>query len=95
MPVWTFYPKRAWEIASKHVRMIRHWLMLDRLRRNVRNDPERHRYTDAALAPVEDNDTEVLEMFTHTESARDEVVRTRKIHELTHGAGKSAAHAEA
>jgi hypothetical protein len=93
-PIWKFYPKLIWEIVSKHTRMIRFWLMLDGLRRRVRNDPERHRYTDASLAPVEDSDTEMLEMFTHTESARDEVVRTRRIHELTHGAGKSAAHAD-
>jgi hypothetical protein len=28
-------------------------------------------------------------MFTHTEGARNEVVRTRKIAELTSGAGRS------
>ena len=84
-PVWMFYPKFAWEIVSKHVRMIRHWLILDRMRRRVRNDPGRHAYTDAGLAPVEDNETETFELFTHNESARSEVVRTRKIAELTHG----------
>jgi hypothetical protein len=48
---------------------------------------------DAALAPVADDETETLEMFTHNEGARNEVVRTRRIAELTSGAGKSLADA--
>jgi len=84
-PVWKFYPKLIWEIVSKHTRMIRFWLLLDRTCRSVHRDPERHSYTDAALAPVEDNETETMELFTHNESARNEVVRTRRIYELTHG----------
>ena len=84
-PVWKFYPKAAWEIGSKLVRMTRFWLELDRMRRVVRKDPNRHLYTDAALTPVEDGETETLEMFTHNEGARNEVARTKRIHELTHG----------
>ena len=42
-------------------------------------------YTDHALTPVRDDDTETFELFTHNESARGEVVRTKKMHELTHG----------
>jgi hypothetical protein len=71
--------------------MIRHWLMLDRMRRRVRKDPDRHRYTDAALAPVAEDETDTMELFTHNEAARSEVVRTRRIAELTSGAGKSLA----
>jgi hypothetical protein len=40
-------------------------------------------------ARVTDDETETLEMFTHIEGARDEVVRTRKIAELTSGVGRS------
>ena len=93
-PVWKFYPKAAWEIGSKLVRMTRFWLELDRMRRVVRKDPNRHLYTDAALTPVEDGETETLEMFTHNEGARNEVARTKRIHELTHG-GAAAEHVEA
>ncbi|MEA2996266.1 MAG: hypothetical protein QOG74_1815, partial [Alphaproteobacteria bacterium] len=46
--------------------------------RIVRNDPDRRNYMDAALAPVEDGETETLEMITHNKGARDEVARTRK-----------------
>ncbi len=92
-PVWAFYPKYTWEIVSKHARMAWQWFMIDRMRRRVRNDPNRHSYTDAAMTPVVDDETETLELFTHNEGARNEVVRTRKIHDLTHGTGHTLADA--
>jgi hypothetical protein len=57
----------------------------------VRKDPRRHDYMDAALAPVVDEEAETLEMFTHNEGARNEVIRVHKSAELTNGAGKSLA----
>jgi hypothetical protein len=90
-PVWTFYPKRVWEIVHKVARLAWAFYKIDRTLRAVRKDPRRHDYTDAALAPVVDDETETLEMFTHNEGARNEVVRTRRIAELTSGAGKSLA----
>jgi hypothetical protein len=42
---------------------------------------------------VVDDETETLELFTHNEGARNEVVRTRKIHDLTHGTGHTLADA--
>jgi len=93
-PVWRFYPKLVGEIARKIGFMSRYWLQLERIKRHVQKDPERRLYTDAALAPVDDHETETMEMFTHNEGARNEVARTRKLHELTHG-GAHEAHAEA
>jgi hypothetical protein len=92
-PVWTFYPKRVWEIVHKVARLAWAFYKIDRMLRAVRKDPRRHDYTDAALAPVADDETETLEMFIHNEGARNEVVRTRRIAELTSGAGKSLAEA--
>jgi hypothetical protein len=92
-PVWSFYPKRLWEIVSKHARLAWAYYQIDRALRAVRKDPRRHEYMDAALAPVADDETETLEMFTHNEGARNEVVRTRKIHDLTHGQGHTLADA--
>jgi radical SAM superfamily enzyme YgiQ (UPF0313 family) len=92
-PVWMFYPRYLWEIVSKHTRMALHWYKIDRMRRKIRHDPERRNYTDAALAPVVDDETETLELFTHNEGARNEVVRVRKIDELTHNGRKSLADA--
>ena len=56
----------------------------------MRKDPRRHDYMDA-LAPVVDEETETLEMFTHNEGARNEVIRVHNSAELTNGAGKSLA----
>ena len=91
-PIWIFYPKRAWEIASKVVRMVQ---ALADARPDVPRGAQRsrpHRYADAALTPVADDETETLEMFTHTEAARGEVVRTRRIAELTGGRPAPAPH---
>ena len=40
-PVWRFYPKTAWEFASKTIRMLHYWLALERMRRKVQSDPAR------------------------------------------------------
>jgi pyruvate-formate lyase-activating enzyme len=85
-PVWAFYPKYAWEIVSKHVRLTKGWIELAIMLRGVRRDPDRARYMDAALMPVTDDETETLEMFTHSEAARGEVIHQHKIAELTAGA---------
>ena len=71
--VWRFYPRYAWEIVAKHAHFHGNWMMMDRMRRRVRNDPARYDYTDMALAPVVDDETETLELFTHNEAARNEV----------------------
>ena len=88
-PVWTFYPKRLWDIVSKNAQLAWAYYKIDSKLRSVRKSAKRHEYMDAALAPVVDDETETLELFTHNEGARNEVVRTRKIAELTGGAGKS------
>jgi hypothetical protein len=83
--VWVFYFKYAREIVTKHARAARRAYSLDRLRRRIRKDPLRYRYFDPALASVEADETDRLEMFTHNEAARREVERTRRIAELTSG----------
>ncbi len=88
-PVWTFYPKLAWETVSKTLRLAGCRIMLERMRRTVRNDPNRYAYVDPALTPVADE--EGLELFTHNEGARNEVERTRKIAALTRTATRSLA----
>ncbi|ABD90332.1 B12-binding domain-containing radical SAM protein [Rhodopseudomonas palustris] len=82
-PVWRFYPKLFVEVAIKLYRSAAHWLWIDALRRKVRNDPNRLNYTDTALTPVDDSDTEELELFTHSAAAQQAVQHARKIKELT------------
>jgi hypothetical protein len=83
-PVWSFYPKYLWEIVSKHARIAKHWIWLDLVRKSVRKEQKVSPYTDLALTPVADDETETLELFTHNIGARDEVVHRRKIDALTH-----------
>jgi Radical SAM superfamily len=93
-PVWSFYPKYAWELFSKHVSLAKHWITLSIMLRRARGEQKVRPYTDLALTPVTEHDTDTLEMFTHNEVARNEVARTRKIAELTHAAVASAEAAE-
>jgi hypothetical protein len=88
-PVWAFYPKYAWGMVSKHVRLAKQWFSLMRMRRQVREEQAVTPYLDRAIAPVTDDETETLEMFTHNEGARNQVAHIRKVTELT--SGKSAA----
>ena len=43
-------------------------------------------YTDLAMTPVTEDETQTLELFTHNRSARDAVDHARKIKTLTTGA---------
>jgi hypothetical protein len=92
-PVWSFYPQYAWETVSKAVRFGLRWLEIARMSRRIKRDPSRKLYTDRALTPVTNDETETLELFTHNEGARDEVAHVRKIAALTHGA-PTPAHAQ-
>jgi hypothetical protein len=93
-PVWSFYPKYAWETLVKHARSARHLAWLEWTRQRVRREQRRTPYMDRALMPVADDETDTLEMFTHNEAARTEVIHTRKVAALTHGGGASAIVAE-
>ncbi len=94
-PIWQFYPKFVWEVAAKHARGLWHYLEIDRMRRAIQKDPQHKNYFDPSLAPVDDDENDTLELFTHNAGARDEVARTRKIAALTSGTAKAAAAAEA
>jgi len=58
-------------------------LQLDATARRIRKDPTRHLYTDQALADVTDDETQSLELFTHSDEARRAVIHARKIARLT------------
>ena len=85
-PVWSFYPKYVWETLRKNARLLSHWARLELVRQRIRRDPNRRNYMDAALTPVTESETETLELFTHSEAARDAVKHVRHVEELTHGA---------
>jgi hypothetical protein len=86
-----FYPRYAKEFVVRYARVAIDLLRLERIRRRVLKDPQRYAYMDQALTPVTAEETGTLELFSHNAAARDEVVRTRRIAELTHG---GAAHVD-
>ncbi|MPZ36858.1 MAG: radical SAM protein [Rhizobiales bacterium] len=88
-PAWIFYPKNTLALVWKHIRLAKRWLELSRMRRQARQEQALKPYTDRAIAPVTDDETETLEIFTHNEGARNQVAHIRKVAELT--SGKSAA----
>ena len=93
-PIWSFYPKYVAETVYKGAHALKGWLAIAAMRRRVLRDPNRLHYTDEALTPVTDEETETLELFTHNESAREQVAHVRKIDALTHGKrAPSEAHA--
>jgi hypothetical protein len=94
-PIWSFYPKYAWESVSKSFVLLRSWLQLDAAVRRIRKDPNKHLYTDQALAEVTDDETEMLELFTHSNDARQAVEHARKIAQLTGAQGRAPEHARA
>ncbi len=73
-----FYPKYAAEIVSKHIRIAGMIWRMARVRRSIKRDPNSRAYMDTALAPVADDDVDVLEMFSVTDSARAAADRTRR-----------------
>ena len=82
-PALRFYPREIVESFRKYGKYLNLWLLIDHLRRGIRNDQARASYTDQALAPVEAGDTDTLELFTHNEAARSAVQHARKIRDLT------------
>jgi hypothetical protein len=76
---WLFYPRYGWEILGKHVRMAWRWMAIDRMRREILRDPNHRHYMDLALTPVSEDDSETLDLLTHTDGARAAVERARKM----------------
>jgi Radical SAM superfamily len=93
--IWSFYPKYAWDFVSKYSRAVRLLLWLHATNRRFQKDPNRYAYTDLAMSPVTDDETEKLALFTHSDAARQAVAHAHKIEQLigahrTAGAGAPA-----
>jgi hypothetical protein len=73
-----FYPRYAWESASKLARFGALWLRYRWIRRRVEADPLGHEYRDLALTPVREDDVDELEIFQTTESAKQAVVKAKQ-----------------
>jgi radical SAM superfamily enzyme YgiQ (UPF0313 family) len=81
-PVWKFYPQLTWELIVKHARVAAAAWRMFRIYRRVAAGAHIP-YTDQAMTPVSDGETQTLELFTHNKSAREAVDHARKIKTLT------------
>jgi len=71
--------------VRKHGRLAQQWIEMSRMCARARREQKLNPYTDLAMTPVTDDETETLEMFTHNAGARDQVAHVRKVDALTHG----------
>jgi radical SAM superfamily enzyme YgiQ (UPF0313 family) len=74
----TFYPRYAWEVVSKHVRLGATVLRLSKVRWRLKRDPNARNYMDEALTPVRDDDLDTLEMFSVTAAARNATDKVKR-----------------
>ena len=93
--IWSFYPNYAWDSISKYSDLLRKWIDLEWAMQRIRRDPNKHHYTDQALTEVTDDETESLELFTHTDDARHAVKHARKVAQLTGTHANEVAHSVA
>lgn len=74
-----FYPKWLFGVAASHVRIALLALKWSRYRARIKKAPDVARaYMDTALAPVNDDELDELEMFIHTDGGQDAVQRARR-----------------
>ena len=91
--IWSFYPQFAWDFLTKYARKLPLLLWLYRTSRRIKKDPNRHKYTDQAMTPVTEDETDRLELFTHSDAARQAVAHAHKVAQLTGSGAQAAIHA--
>ena len=67
----SFYPRYAWEVLSKHVRLAGMYWHFRRILKRVERDTGS--YDDVAMMPVQEDEFDELELFTVTQAARSAV----------------------
>lgn len=87
-PLWTFYPQFAWDFLVKHARVAAAAWSIFRIYRCVAAGADVP-YTDQAMTPATEDETQTFELFTRNKSAREAVDHARKVKILTGGAGQS------
>jgi Radical SAM superfamily len=83
-PVWKFYPNFYGELLVKTLRWAWLFLRLWKIYLSIKHDPHRNEYTDAAIAPVTDDETETREIF-HTPAGQQYVEREKRLKKIKLG----------
>ena len=73
---FVFYPRYAWQVAKTQLGLVAmYWQHVRILKRVLRDtDP----YEDIAMAPVQENDFDALELFNATQAAKTVVEKQRR-----------------
>jgi radical SAM superfamily enzyme YgiQ (UPF0313 family) len=79
-----FYPKTFLEIFWKQIQWISLYTRLRLIYRKVRKDPKKLEYTDLALEPVRENETETRELF-QSEAALEFLEKVHRLEKARHG----------
>jgi len=79
-----FYPKFAVDLCWKQIKWAHLYLQIYRMYARLKKDPRRFEYTDTALTPVTDDETETLEMF-QSAGAQAFVGRIQRVERLSRG----------
>jgi radical SAM superfamily enzyme YgiQ (UPF0313 family) len=85
-PVWSFYPKLVAEFFVKTARIFAHGWSIYWTYHRVAAEPNGMNYTDLAMTPVTEDETDHLEMFTQNDAARHAVDHIHKVKTLTSAA---------
>jgi radical SAM superfamily enzyme YgiQ (UPF0313 family) len=80
-PMWRFYPHYLGETLAKQARWIAMFARLVTIYRRVTRDAKRFEYTDAAMTPVVDAETETGELFK-SDAARAYVEQERRLRDI-------------
>jgi hypothetical protein len=78
-PGWSFYPKYVFDSLRKTLALGKQAYFLHTVCKRIEGDPLAKDYTDVALTPVQDDEFEELELFTHSADTRAAVDQARKI----------------
>lgn len=77
-PIWLFYPKYFAEMARKTVGWATIYLRLRLMYLRIKHSSKRYEYTDRAIAPVTEGDSETHEMF-QSDAARSYIQSDQRI----------------
>ena len=83
-PISRFYLAYAFEVVSKLVRWARLYVNLRRIYLAIKRDPRRFEYTDLAMTPVADDETQTHELF-RTDAAQAYIGQEQRLEKARHG----------
>jgi radical SAM superfamily enzyme YgiQ (UPF0313 family) len=83
-PVWSFYPRYLFETLRKQAQWISLYARMRLIYLRIKKDPRRGEYTDLALSPVSEDETEARELF-QSDAAQAFVRQEKRLEKLRHG----------